>query len=83
MDPAVLKEKYGRELVFWGGAIDAQHVLPFAGPREIREHVRKNIEIFKPGGGYVFNSVHNIQPGVPPENVIALFDSAYDFGFYD
>jgi len=83
MEPKKLKEKFGKKLVFWGGAIDAQHILPFAKPDEIREHVRRNIEIFKPGGGYVFNNVHNIQIGVPPENIVALFDAAYDFGFYD
>ncbi|MHC4658036.1 MAG: uroporphyrinogen decarboxylase family protein [Planctomycetota bacterium] len=83
MDPQVLKEKFGEELVFWGGGIDAQHVLPFAGPEEVREHVRKNIEVFKTGGGYVFNNVHNIQAGVPVENIVALFDAAYEFGFYD
>jgi uroporphyrinogen decarboxylase len=83
MEPKKLKEKFGKKLVFWGGAIDAQHVLPFAKPDEIREHVQRNIEIFKPGGGYVFNNVHNIQIGVPPENIVALFDAAYDFGFYD
>ncbi|OHB62487.1 MAG: hypothetical protein A2167_03400 [Planctomycetes bacterium RBG_13_46_10] len=83
MEPKKLKEKFGKKLVFWGGAIDAQHVLPFAKPEEIREHVRRNLEIFKPGGGYVFNNVHNIQIGVPPENIVALFDAAYDFGFYN
>jgi len=83
MEPKKLKEKFGRKLVFWGGAIDAQHILPFAKPNEIREHVRRNLEIFKPGGGYVFNNVHNIQVGVPAENIVALFDAAYDFGFYD
>ncbi len=82
MDPAELKNKYGDELVLWGGAIDTQHVLPFAAPSEIRAHVRKNLEIFKPGGGYVFNNVHNIQVGVPAENIVALFDAAYEFGFY-
>lgn len=83
MDPAELKEKYGDKLAFWGGGIDAQHVLPFAKPEEIREHVRKNIKIFKKGGGYIFNNVHNIQFGVPAENIMALFDAAYEFGFYD
>ena len=82
MDPRKLKEKFGKRLVFWGGAIDAQHVLPFAKPEEIRNGVRSNLEIFKTGGGYVFNNVHNIQVGVPPENIVALFDSAYEFGFY-
>jgi uroporphyrinogen decarboxylase len=83
MEPAKLKEMFGSQIVFWGGGIDAQHILPFAKPTEITEHVRKNIEIFKTGGGYVFNNVHNIQVGVPPENILALFDAAYQFGFYD
>ena len=83
MEPEKLKEEFGKQLVFWGGAIDTQHVLPFAKPEEIRNHVKKNLEIFKSGGGYVFNNVHNIQVGVPPENIEALFDAAYEFGFYD
>ncbi len=83
MDPKMLKEKYGDKLVLWGGAIDAQHILPFAKPGEVKEHVRRNLEIFKPGGGYVFNNVHNIQVGVPAENIVALFDAAYEFGFYN
>lgn len=82
MDPQELKNRYGDRLVFWGGGIDTQHVLPFATPEEIRQHVRKNLEIFKPGGGYVFNNVHNIQAGVPAENIVALFDAAREFGFY-
>ena len=82
MDAAELKARYGDRLTFWGGAIDTQHVLPFALPGEIREHVRRNIEIFKSGGGYVFNNVHNIQAGVPPENIVALFDAALEFGSY-
>jgi uroporphyrinogen decarboxylase len=81
MDPATLKARFGRELTFWGGAIDAQHVLPTASPEEVREHVRRNLEIWKPGGGYVFNNVHNIQAGVPPENVVAMYDAAHEFGF--
>jgi uroporphyrinogen decarboxylase len=57
-------------------------VLPFATPDKIREDVKKNVEIFKPGGGYVFNNVHNIQVGVPPENIVAMYEAAYEFGFY-
>lgn len=82
MSPRTLKQKFGDVLTFWGGGIDPQHVLPFATPDQIREHVQKNIEIFKAGGGYVFNNVHNIQPEVPSENVISLFEAAYDYGFY-
>jgi uroporphyrinogen decarboxylase len=83
MDPAHLKREYGADLVFWGGGVDAQHILPFASPYVVRDHVRRNINAFKPGGGYVFNNVHNIQYGVPPENVLALFDAAYEFGAYE
>jgi uroporphyrinogen decarboxylase len=82
MDPADLKARFGDRLVFWGGAIDAQHVLPTASPETIREHVRRNLEIWKPGGGYVLNNVHNIQAGVPGKNTAALYDAAYEFGFY-
>jgi uroporphyrinogen decarboxylase len=83
MDPAGLKQRFGSQLTFWGGAIDAQHVLPTASPETVREHVRRNLEIWKPQGGYVFNNVHNIQAGVPPENVVAMYDAAYEFGFYE
>jgi len=83
MEPQKLKDMFGSRISLWGGGIDAQHVLPFAKPDEIRNHVKNNLEIFKPGGGYIFNNVHNIQVGVPPENIVALFDAAYEFGFYD
>jgi uroporphyrinogen decarboxylase len=82
MDPADLKARFGDRLVFWGGAIDAQYVLPAAAPETVRDHVRRNLEIWKPGGGYVFNNVHNIQAGVPAENIVALYDAAYENGFY-
>jgi uroporphyrinogen decarboxylase len=83
MDPRDLKRNFGGRLSFWGGGIDAQHVLPWATPEEIREHVRHNVGVFKVGGGYVFNNVHNIQADVPAANITALFDAAYEFGFYD
>jgi uroporphyrinogen decarboxylase len=83
MDPTKLKEKFGKDIVFWGGGIDSQRILPFASPEVIRAEVKKNIEIFKPGGGYVFNNVHNIQPGVPAENIVAMYEAAYEFGFYN
>ena len=81
--PADLKAAFGRRMAFWGGGIDAQGVLPTADPPTIRRHVRKNLAAFKPGGGYVFNNVHNIQADVPPENILALFDAAAEFGAYD
>ncbi len=82
MEIAGLKARFGNCLSFWGGAIDAQHVLPRATPEVVRENVKRNLELWKPGGGYVFNNVHNIQAGVPAENVVALYDAAYEFGFY-
>ena len=82
MDPAELKSRFGEKLAFWGGAIDAQHVLPTASVETVREHVRRNLEIFKPGGGYVFNNVHNLQAGIPPENIVAMYEAAYEYGFY-
>lgn len=82
MDPAALKAKFGNQITFWGGGIDAQHVLPTATPAEVREHVKRNLAALKPGGGYVFNNVHNIQAGVPAENIVALFDAAFEFGAY-
>ncbi len=82
MAPAELKARFGKDIVFWGGGVDAQHVLPFASADEVRGQVRANVEAFKPGGGYVFNNVHNIQRGVPPENIVALFEAGYENGFY-
>ncbi len=80
MDPRWLKEQFGRRIVFWGGGCDTQAVLPRAAPEEVRDHVRERLEVFAPGGGYVFNQVHNIQANVPPENIAAMLQAAYDFG---
>jgi uroporphyrinogen decarboxylase len=82
MNPAQLKREFGQDIVFWGGGANTQHVLPSATPEEVREHVRGLLEILAPGGGYVFCQVHNIQANVPPENVVALFDAALEFGRY-
>ncbi len=80
MDPTALKERWGDKLVFWGGGIDTQWVLPFGTPEEIREHVRQQIEILSPGGGFIFDAVHNIQSGIPTENLVALFDAVREYG---
>jgi len=82
MEPRRLKREFGRDVTFWGGGANTQHVLPHATPAEVREHVRELIEIFAPGGGYVFCQVHNIQANVPPENVVAMFEAALEFGRY-
>jgi uroporphyrinogen-III decarboxylase len=80
MDPAQLKREFGDHLVFWGGGCDTQRILGGAGPDEIRQHVKDRIGTFSPGGGYVFNQIHNIQTNVPPENIVAMFDAAYEYG---
>jgi len=82
MDPFELKSRFGRDLVFWGGGCDSQRVLSRGAPSEVVEEVRRNLEAFKPGGGYVFSGIHNIQGEVPPDNIIALFDTAHESGFY-
>ena len=74
MDPVLLKEKYGDNLVFWGGGADTQKILPFANPGDVKEHVRRECEILSKDGGFVFNTVHNIQANVPVENILAMID---------
>jgi hypothetical protein len=75
MDPKELKERFGEQIVFWGGGVDTQNTLPFGTPEEVRREVRERVEIFGKGGGFVFAGIHNIQAGIPPENLIALFDT--------
>ena len=82
MDPKVLKEKFGDRLVFWGGGIDTQKTLPFGTPDDVRREVRERMRIFGPGGGFVFNSVHNIQAQTPAENLIALYEAVREYGSY-
>lgn len=80
MDPRRLKTEFGDKLTFWGGGCDTQSVLPNATPEEIDRHVRERIEIFAPGGGFVFTQIHNVQANVPPENVVACYDAAWKYG---
>ena len=75
MDPQTLKEKFGDRLTFWGGGVDTQKTLPFGTPDEIRRQVHERIEIFGRGGGFVFNTVHNVQAGTPAENLVALYEA--------
>ena len=74
MDAKWLKKEYGNRFVFWGGGIDTQKVLPFGTPREVRDQVKERIEIFAPGGGFVFNAIHNVLVDTPTENILALLD---------
>jgi uroporphyrinogen decarboxylase len=82
MAPENLKKQFGAQLAFWGGGIDSQGILPRASAEMVREAIRQNLLIFKPGGGYVFNNVHNIQADVPAENIVAMYDAAFEFGAY-
>ncbi len=81
MEPERLKADYGDRLTFWGG-IDAIHVLPYGTPQDVREEVRAKMRTLAPGGGYILNSIHNIQPNVPIENILALFAAAQECGRY-
>lgn len=79
MDPKKIKEKYGRNLVFWGGGVDTQKVLPFGTPEDVRKQVLQTCEIFSKDGGFVFNTVHNIQANVPVENIVAMLEAIQEF----
>lgn len=82
MDPAWLKEQFGDRLTFWGGGVETQGVLSLGTPEEVREQVAERVRIFAPGGGFVFNPDHNIQPNTPPENIQAAYEAAFEFGRY-
>jgi hypothetical protein len=79
MEPEQLKANFGDQLVFWGGGVDTQKVLPFGTAAEVREQVMRRCEIFAPGGGFVFNSIHNIQAATPVENIVAMIDAVHEF----
>jgi len=79
MEPAKLKQTFGDQLVFWGGAADCQRTLPFGKPADVADEAETHLKVFSPGGGYVFAAVHNIQAGVPPDNILALFETARVF----
>lgn len=79
MEPDKLKREFGKDICFWGGGCDTRSVLNRATPEEVKAHVRKRLEIFSPGGGFVFNTVHNILPEVPPQNIVAMFDAIQEF----
>jgi uroporphyrinogen decarboxylase len=75
MDPAILKREYGKDLTFWGGGVDTQRVLPMGSKQEIRDHVKRNIEIFSKDGGFVFATVHNLQSDVPTDNFLTMWET--------
>ena len=79
MEPAGLKRDFGDRLCLWGGGCDTQTVLPKAPPKGVRQHVLERLEILAPGGGFVFQQIHNILAQVPPENIVAMFDAVREF----
>ncbi len=83
MQPEVLKARFGDRVTFWGGGVDTQRTLPFGTPDEVRAEVRERLAIFGQGGGFVFNPSHNIQAGVPIENLLAMYETVRDYGRYN
>jgi hypothetical protein len=82
MDPAGLKEKFGSQITFWGGGVDTQHTLPEGTPEQIYAEVTERLRIFGKGGGFVFNTVHNVQPRISTENLMALYQAVKDNAAY-
>jgi uroporphyrinogen-III decarboxylase len=83
MNSQVLKEKYGKRIVFWGGGVDTQKTLPFGMPEEVKTQVNERIKTFSPGGGYVFNTIHNIVGKTPVENIVAMIEAVCSIELYD
>ena len=82
MDTKRLKQAFGKDITFWGGGVDTQHVLPFGNQQQVIDEVKRRIDDLAPGGGFVFAAVHNIQAFVPPQNIVAAFETALEYGRY-
>jgi len=80
MEAEALKADFGRDICFWGGGCDTRTVLPGATPQEVKDHVKRRLDILMPGGGFVFNTIHNILPEVPPQNIVAMYEAVHEFG---
>jgi uroporphyrinogen-III decarboxylase len=78
MEAHRLKQRYGDRLVFWGGGVDTQWTLPFGSPQEVYDQVRRRIDVFNAGGGFVFNTIHNVQQNVPIDNLMAMVRALQD-----
>ena len=80
MEPERLKREFGKDITFWGGGCDTKSILNNASPQQVKDHVKRNLEVFYNNGGFVFNQVHNIMPDVPPQNIVAMFEAVKEFG---
>jgi uroporphyrinogen decarboxylase len=79
MDAAKLKKEFGKDITFWGGGANTRHILNRGTIQEVKDDVRRNIEILLPGGGFIFNPIHNIMPDVPPQNIEAMFEAVDEY----
>jgi uroporphyrinogen decarboxylase len=82
MDTGSLKREYGKDICFWGAGCDSQRILAFGSTYDVREEVKRRIDDLASGGGFVFAPIHNVQNGVPPENVVTMFETAIEYGVY-
>ncbi len=82
MDSRELKQRFGKDLTFYGGGVDTQDVLPHGTPQRVKDEVKRRVDDFAPGGGFIFNTVHNIQADVPPENLMAMWEALREYGVY-
>jgi uroporphyrinogen-III decarboxylase len=79
MSEEILKERHGDRITFWGGGVNTQKTLPFGTPEEVRAEVLRRCEVFSPGGGFVFNTIHNIQALTPVQNVTSMVAALREF----
>ncbi len=82
MEPCQLKKDFGKDIVFWGGGVDTQKILPSGTVTEVADNVKRNIDALAPEGGFVFATVHNIQSDVPPQNILAMLEALNKYAKY-
>lgn len=82
MEPVALKKDFGKDITFWGGGVETQNILPKGTTRQVEDDVKRNMDALAPGGGFVFNTIHNIQAEVPPENIVTMWKTMKDYGKY-
>ena len=79
MEPFRLKQEFGKDVTFWGGGTDTRSILNTGTVKDVKEDVKRRLEVFSQGGGFIFNPIHNILPDVPPENIVAMFEAVKEF----